>query len=476
VKVEADASRLISFGRLLCFFAFFYPLVLFPGTIGQTSSLIGSHELASALEQNQLLPKILFLLVIGILGLLSVRRIAWREPVILMWLVYFGLVLLSTLNARDPSTFVWIGPSQRLDGFLYQLALVLFGITAYQTLRSQPQLARPVLVWLLLGGAAQSLIILLQRLGLDFVGLLVRWEPYSTPVGTLSHSGMVAGFLLPIVLVGMWLYQTQPKGRLQWVVLGSTLLVAVGLGITGNRAAFYALLATLVLLNVWYRHPRILLLSLAVVGGLLGSRYIIPNYQTFEKSYNETYTLQTRLIIWQMGLEVLGAIPGQPLIGGGPEAFKTAQAKVLPLDYFQQLYPLEFANSWPKEAVLRQIEVLYPEKPPRERSLRFTFREPEGRPIVQEFSFYFDKAHMMILDHWLAYGLIAALIWVALYLVPLLQTLRRPSFAQTGLGWALLAVFIYYLGWFPVVQTEPSLVLLLMVIWSGHHSEKRVVS
>lgn len=454
-------DRLSNFGKLLCLFGALYPLVLFPGALWYHPQIIGSEELARALEQYQLFPKILVLLLTGLLGVLSIRTFKWREPLVALMLGYLALVALSIGFSGEYSSFSWLGPNQRMDGLLYQTGLVLLGITAYQLLQSRPKFFVPILNALLLGAVIQCAIIVLQRIGLDFVGALVKFGPYQSPVGTLNHQGMAAGFLLPMVFVSLYLFLYSDRQR--WFLLGVVFLIGLGLAISGNRSSFYALIVVLVLINLWYRDSRVLLISLVTLAGF-GTIKIIPNKQGFEKSYTQTNTLQTRSLIWPMALRMVGYIPGQPFIGGGTEAFVNAQAKALPFDLLGRIYPIEFAGAgWPKDTKLERIEVINTDKVPRDQSLRFYFEQ--GKKV--EFSFYFDKAHNMILDRLLPYGGIAALICIWLYLWPVWQILQKRNRKQTLLGWALLVLFIYYLAWFPVVQTEPIHWLIVVLAWIG---------
>lgn len=183
-------------------FAALFPLVIIPGAPFWKPGLIFDTELAQALEIFQLFPKVLVLLLIGLLGMMSLREIQWNKPFVLLLSIHLLLVLVGSLNARDDWSYALLGPQRRLDGLLYHLGLVLFGIFAYQMLLKLPGLGNTLLLALFVGGTIQAVLALLQRLQLDPIGPLVKWSMYGSPVGSHSHPGMLAGLLLPTIMLG----------------------------------------------------------------------------------------------------------------------------------------------------------------------------------------------------------------------------------------------------------------------------------
>ncbi|WP_299430559.1 O-antigen ligase family protein [uncultured Meiothermus sp.] len=413
------------------------------------------------------LPKLLFLLVVGVLGLWEVRKQITKSVFLFLLLAHLLLVILSTLNARDETAFDLLGPSQRFDGILYHLGLFALGAFAYLSLRGAPLHFRPVALALVVGCGVQAAIVVLQRLDLDPVTPLRLWQDFNTPLGTLGHPGMVAALLLPGILVALWhgFADPRPGYRLLW--LGAALFSAAGLGITGNSAAFYALVATLIAMNLWWRKWLLFLLSALLVVGVLVPRTVLPDPRSFEQdsqSYQDTHTLQTRLVIWQIALRAIQETPLQPVLGGGSDALKLAQIRNPPFDLLAEQYALEFG--WPRDARLQDAYIkTFPGEDIkiRDRWIAFNFERFGGQQnVTKEFGFAIDRAHNFVLDRWLAFGLLSTLIWLVLYLYPVYLSLRNNHW----LGWVFVALMIYYLAWFPVMQVEPIHLVLLAAAWA----------
>lgn len=79
--------------------------------------------------------------------------------------------------------------------------------------------------------------------------------------------------------------------------------------------------------------------------------------------------------------------------------------------------------------------------------------------------YFLDKAHNLILDRLLTFGLLGVLVWLGLYLYPVLRGWRG-TLLQRSLATSLLAVFVYYLFWFPVPQVEPLHLVLIAAAWA----------
>lgn len=420
-----------------------------------------------ASEQFLYLPKLLFLVAVGVLGLLEVRKLITKSVFLFLLLANLVLVILSTLNARDEIAYSLLGPSQRFDGILYHFGLFAIGTFAYLSLRNAPQQFHWIAVGLVAGCSVQTLIVVLQRLNLDPVTPLRLWQDFNAPLGTLGHPGMVAALLLPGILVALWqgIEDKQRRYRLLWI--SAALFSAAGLGITSNSAAFYGLVATLIAINLLRRNWLLLFLSSLLVVAVLIPRTVLPNPRSFEKnsqSYQDTSTLETRFVIWQIALKAIQETPLQPILGGGPDALKLAQLRNPPLDLLAKQYALEFR--WPKDAIVKDA---YIKKFPgenikiRDQWIAFELGQFDGQKnVTKEFGFAIDRAHNYGLDRWLAFGLISVAIWLILYLYPVYLSLRQGHW----LGWVFVALMIYYLAWFPVMQVEPVHLILLAAAWA----------
>ncbi len=449
-------------------FAALFPLVIIPGTPFWKPGLIFDTELAQALEMFQLFPKVLVLLLVGLLGVLSLREIQWRKPFVLLLSVHLLLVLVGSLNARDDWSYTLLGPQRRLDGLLYHLSLVIFGIFAYQMLCKLPSLRNTLMVALFVGGIIQAVLAILQRLQLDPIGPLVKWSIYSSPVGSLSHPGMLAGLLLPTVLLGMWLSTKQSRKDYRWLILLGLFLTALALGATTNRAALIALIVGVTGLVLAHRTWSMLFVSLFAIASVLCVQFIVPNPQGFTREYAATNTLESRFQIWALALQSLGKIPGAPVIGGGSDAFRLSLLRDPPVTDLLDLTKLELA--WPQDTrVARVTVILPPEEQLRSKYLHVEFERFGGQAnIKRDYPITLDKAHNLLLDRLLAFGVLSTVLWLFLYLYPVWKGWRNRNLAWI---WVLVALMVYYLAWFPVIGTEPLHLLVVAIAWATIHSE-----
>lgn len=452
----------VDYPRLLFVFILFYPLVFFPGAIFYKPILMMPIVIDDASEQYLYLPKLLFLLVFGVLGILEIRRKRLGYAFVYLLLAHLGLAFASATNARDDWAFNLLGGQLRFDGLLYQIGLTMIGIFTFISLLENPKRLSAVTGALVIGGFIQSLIVLLQRFNLDPITPLRQYTDFNLPLGTIGHPGMVAALLLPALCVALW-NSLQNNRQIGWLV--GLVGISIGLGITGNSASFYALLAVLIGLNLQHRQKRLLLLSVAVLICILIPRSVLPNPQGFQQDYRDTTTLGERFILWKIALRSISETRFQPLIGGGIDALKLSQLRNPPLTELTQVLAIE--NSWPKDAKVKSIHIEeFPGGKLRDRWMVFEFSTFGGQENVRkEYRFGLDKAHNFLLDRWLAFGLLNALIWLVLYSYPIIQGIRSRDIALNFVGWTLLALFVYYSAWFPVMQVEPIHLALVATAW-----------
>lgn len=444
-----------------------------------------------AYETYQLVPRIVFLLAVGSIGTLLLwlqqPRSFWRKPFVVLMLVYLGLVLISSALTRDDlSRYVIWGGLLRMDGVLYQIGLVMVGILAYASVNAQ-NLPR-LLTYFVLAGAVQGLLMLGQVLGIDPLGQGLRWGSSKIALGSLAHPGMAAGMLLCSVATGLGLLGQYPRSPLLWT---GVLLSALGLGLADNLTS--ALVAVVVLLGlvITQRSWAVLLASLLSVGLLLGisrefSRVLFQTEQiqesqprfvaeTPEDTPNspgvvdrllENRTLQTRQYIWSIAFWSVGQTPGQPLVGAGPDGLKLTVLRNPPTDLLVPLFALE--ENWPTNYTVVQAFRNYREgSPVRSTSVTVQFSEFGNRTnVARRLALSLDKAHNLFLDRWVNFGLGAALIWLALILIPAWRGWLRLRSLEGALAWACLGLFGFYLFWFSVVQVEPLHLILLAASWS----------
>lgn len=438
-----------------------------------------------AYESYQLVPRIVFLLVVGLAGTLLLwlqkPRSFWRQPFVVLLLVYLGLVLLSSAITRDDlSRFVVWGGLLRMDGVLYQISLVLVGILAYGSVNSQ-NLSR-LLTFFVLAGAAQGLLMLGQVNGIDPLGVGLRWAGSTLAFGSLAHPGMAAGLLMVSVSLAVGMLGQQPRAVLLWIGL---VLSTLGIGYTTNLTAVLVLLVLLAGLVLTQRSWGVLAAALVSLGVLWFSggsanllaksqpeqpRFIQATPQDTVSQPNplqallENRTMQTRLYIWQIAWWAINRTPGQPLVGAGPDGLKLTIMRAPPTDLLVPLYALE--QAWPNYKVLKAFANYRPGSPVRTTTLTVQFAEYGDRTYVaRRLGLSLDKSHNLFLDRWVNFGLGAMLIWLALMLVPAWKGWLRPRSLEGTLAWTGLGLLGFYLFWFSVVQVEPLHLILLAAAW-----------
>lgn len=424
---------------------------------------------AASSEDSYLLPRVALLALFGLVGLLvpggarDHRRFRWLA---LLLLVHAGLVLVSGVTHPDEDgwVFVLLGADRRVDGLLYQAALVLAGIAAARLFVTSTIARTWGLRALLAVGVLQAIQLVGQRLGVDPYATALYGRPFPSVAGSFGHPGVAAGFLLPLAVIAAVLTARSQPGRLRLVLGATAVACAVGVGVTENRTAWLALLGVLALWTLAERRVAALATALAVGAGAVVGSSALPVRAGHEQSVVETRTLETRLGMWRLALDTVGSIPGQPLIGGGPDAFRLAllrRGEVAPL---LPIYRLEYG--WPVDWELRDPRLVHLEgQPIRSTLVSGLLVRPDDTVVPVFYKVNIDKAHNLFLDRWLAYGLLDALLWVALAVAPLLWQFRFGTTCGRAYAWAVVALGVYYLTWFPFPQLEPLHLLLIALCW-----------
>lgn len=444
---------------ILLGFAWLYPF---------TNNYFASSFSPASGEMIWIFPRVIFLGLVGMLGILQAKGWeSYRNLFSCLLLFYVLMVVLGGLNARDddPSAVI-LGPAGRMDGLIYQISLVLVTLLAYRVLCGYQQVWSVLLTGLVVVGVLQSVVLVLQRLALDPIGPLIRGSAFGLPLGTIGNPAILAGFMVVVLVGGIGLFP-YTKGTAQKVLLTLALLtIALGLGITVNKASFYALIAALVLWNLLRRERWLLGISIAVIVAVL-AQGLVPNRLDYSRSLTDPKTGRTRLIIWELALKAVTQMPLSPWIGSGPDGFSLALLRYIPPEDLMQEYRLEYG--WPPEATIREIRTLYqPGAPIRSKAFLVFFDNYQGdigkRGLIYQLGL--DKAHNLLLDRLISYGLFAVLITVALYLWPVWRLIRKAGAFEQSILVALLAAFLYYLFWFPVVQVEPIHMIFVAMAWA----------
>lgn len=447
-------------------FIVLYPLSIYPQyLLSQNGFFIFDGELV------HLIPRLIGLTILVLLGWRFWRLGSFFATLIVISL---GLVLVGSLNARDPDglTYSLIGPSRRMDGLYYQALLAGLAISVYWCLRQNLTSSRTLIWVVLLSAGCQATLIWLQRFGLDPIGPLVVGHTSTVLFGTLGHPGVAASFLLLAVVLAIPLVLDSATRPQRLVALALILFSAAALGFTENRASAYAV-ALVLALGVFVR-PSLYKLGLhtAVVICIFVPQMFLPNVRGHDRDYTDTYTLKTRLEIWRLSLEALRHIPGAPWIGGGPDALNLALLRNIPPEKYFQFLKLE--ESWPPNARIESTTTIRePGAKLRETTYKIQFAQyGESKDYELERTIILNKSHNLLLERLLSYGIFSSLIWLLLYLYPVWAGLRSSNPDQIAMSWTLLALSIYYLGWFPTVQVEPLHMLVVAAAWAFLHAEK----
>jgi len=415
-----------------------------------------------ASENIWILPRVFLLLIFAVFFLPFIKRFWKTTPYTFLLLVYFLLTVISGLASRDSLQYVFLGGQGRDDGLIYVFALVVFAIAGYLLYTIYPNKLPIVFGYSLAGaGSLQSIIVIFQRLGHD----LIKQSPYEGYViGTIGSNGMLAAYLLVAALLTAGLLLANnftTHSRLARVALAIALILNLwALGLTYNRSAILGLyVAVLILFFFNYKNKRIWLITIILFFIPILSPFLTPNLSGAERALSNPKTVNTRLDIWSITIKAILRTPGQPLIGAGPDGLRLSILKRGLLDDLLKEYRKEYG--WKEKPVLdRSLDVS--DIPPRYRVLIIKF------PTTGKVRFMYvtlDKAHNLLLDRAVNYGLFSAIIWFILYVFPLIKLLRSNKLLEQTIGISILAIFIYYIFWFPVPQVEPIHMALLAIAW-----------
>lgn len=452
----------VRFVNLLCVFVVLLPIFIYPAYLIEGT---GKTVFIPDGEKVHLIPRLLLIGIVAILG--------WRfwgsKGLFSGLLVGFAItVVVSSLNANDPAGWIFtiFGPKQRMDGLVYQLLLVALGIAAYGAIRQAPHLLARLLWALLASGVLQALLVLLQSFGIDLVGPVIGGSSFKEYMGSMGHIGVAAGFLLVVAVASLSLLHTTLSNKtLFYLVILGILFVSLGLGITQNRAAAYALVGAVALFALIGFSPQRLLIGVGMVLSTFLVPQILPNKQNIERGYTTITTLESRFVIWQLAYESLRYIPGAPLIGGGPDAFLLTLTKHFSTERLLDFYRVE--HQWPANTTIKEAKSFDPPDMGRDRLLRVYFAQYGDQKDVQgTYLVRLDKAHNMLFDRLVAFGVFASVIWLVLLTYPVYLVWRRKKLHNSTLWLVLPAISIYYLAWFPVIQLEPIQLILLAAAWA----------
>ena len=143
----------------------------------------------------------------------------WRHPLVWLTGLHLLLVVVSSPNSGDELTYTLLGARGRFDGLLFQVLLSMLIVAAFTALQQHKALLERLPAMLVIGAMLQSVIVIGQYLGFDPLTVSRRWETTSLNLGLLAHPGMVAGLLLPCIVIAVIQAGEQPRQRLLWSLI-----------------------------------------------------------------------------------------------------------------------------------------------------------------------------------------------------------------------------------------------------------------
>jgi O-antigen ligase len=371
---------------------------------------------------------------------------------LLLGMVLLFLSALRLLFQGLPLKEVLLGNPYRSSGHGVHFLFLLAGTIFWNFVRKKEERAVAFFYLLPFAGAMEGLIVIAQVLGWEPLHLLgISPRTPSFPVGTVGHPGMVAPFLFLalMALLGTW----KGRGVEKFLLL---LPLSLSLGLALNRASLIA--ATFATSLFWFRtRSRVAPLALLLVWvGALGYQSIPPlGHKPLPRPSKElasSVTWQTRVHLWEAAAQLALRAPWELLWGygdwGGTRAADRYGIPLIPLLRFLSLEkgfppPEDLKDAIPQKTRLGfQGHILLYEGE-WEEVRKFTGPEE------------MDRFHNAFLDMTFAFGIPFALVWTVLLFGPIVL-LKREGVEEVGEAarMGLLALFLYFLTWFPVVATE----------------------
>ena len=410
-------------------------------------------------------PRLVLLFVFAILGILSIKNLRMPKFLVFFILVNFVLIFIQLFNQKeDEIIYTILGNDDRFEGIFYQFLVILFAVFAYYSLIII-KYSKKFLLFLSLSGVFHTLVIINQYTLVPFniLGREISFTFDGVP-GLTGRAGYIAGFLICVIAVSIYL--SLEKSRF-YSILGYIFLLmnCVGLSLLQNRSSTIAMTIGLV---VWIFLRKVnlqFLLTLAVAIILINfSDRIFVTNQSFVRNTADTTTLSTRFEIWKIAFKLMPDNWGFPFFGGGTGAFKLAISDKLPILDLMNFYQKEY-NLQPNVNIKKTI-IISDEKISKRQKTFVVFYKDKSQQV---YSLTLDRAHNFFLDKIFSIGLIGAVFWMIFYIYPIYAFFRlersKRSFFLQALVVTLIAVQIYYIFWFSVLQVEPIHIIVALMAW-----------
>ncbi len=415
------------------------------------------------------LPRIILLLLSFILTILALKSIKIKGFLLFFVVINIFLVSIQFFNPlEDELIYTILGVDDRLDGIAYQFLFIVFIIFANYCIRILNNKTKSFLYFSLISaGVIQSIVLVHQYtwVPLDLIFRKIYFR-FDSPMGLTGHAGYTAGLLVPLIIIGI--FTTQSKNRIISILsYVFTAIICFGLNLTQNRSSLIALSIVLIFW-IFISLKNIKKISFMVLCVILinFSENILPKNPTSSRDLSNPQTLTTRLEIWKFSTELLPQSWGFPFWGGGTGNLKLQITDQLPIEKLMLFYEKEYG--WQSSKNIKKITPLNEkDAPKRQRMYLVKYNDGELKPV----RLTLDRAHNFFLDKAFSIGLIGAVVWMIFYIYPIVAYFRlkpyQKTFEQQALSMALIAIQIYYIFWFSVMQVEPIHVVVALMAWVG---------
>ncbi len=443
-------------------YVFMFFLVLYPNLFVRLPLLVDSW----------LLPRIIFLVLPLVCAILCIKHLQLNRFFIFFLVANFILSIVTLLNPTEDSLIYNLyGENGRADGVIYQIQLLFFIIFAIFVLKNRVDFLS-IFIVLSFSGFIQSVLTIIQYIQIE-IPLFKAFLPYdfASVVGFMGHSGYVGGFFIPIIIANIYSLTKinfQKNQYLYYLLVFTLLINSLGLSVTQNRSSVLsALFLTLVYLILNIKNLRISILTIISAALIFWGSSIVPvGAKIPDKELGNFNTFETRLLIWNIGIQLLPQSWGFPFIGGGVGEFKRLISDKLPPKTLFYFYEKELG--WKPFDQIKTLKVLS-DKTTGKRDKFFFVLWKDNKVNLQNITL--DKTHNFYLDKIYSIGVFGACIWAIFYLFPIYCFLRLQRFQRTlelsSIMICLLGIQIYYLLWFPMPQVEPIHVVIALMAWVG---------
>lgn len=325
------------------------------------------------------------------------------------------------------------------DGALWTCSMVVVFTLIFLNLRQDAQLVHRILWAVMLSGAVMTLLSLIEVL----VGhpLIAHADPNAVPLVSFPQRGHLAGyFVLTLgVALGYWY---RGVGRLP----GWAITLAIGIGMTYNRAALIAI-GTMILLGLRDLRRAGIVFPAILLGIAIGWGTVKYSTPQSVREIRDTSTFFTRLYYWKAAVR---GIVARPLTGWGGGVFGYAWPKYMTRAEISKYVQEEWSAG---ELLSYQYSVGMGQPV-------FIVRNPQGK--VGPVTVRTWKAHNEFLEQALMWGLVGLGLYLALLWYVLIGAFRGEP-ASVG----LLGYHIFLLLWFVFISSQAVLWALLSVAaWS----------